>query len=88
MSRVVALTVLRGNVFGLMAPIVTGYVVALTGGYDDAFAVAAALLVAGTVACLSLSRKPIRESNIRVMPLEGVIRHAELSFGSLVGPGS
>ncbi|RYG98576.1 MAG: MFS transporter [Alphaproteobacteria bacterium] len=58
-SRVIAITALGGNLFGLIAPIITGYVVAATGSYDWAFAVAASLLVVGAVATLTLTRKPI-----------------------------
>ncbi len=58
-SRVIAITALGGNLFGLIAPIITGYVVAATGGYGWAFRVAAILLVCGAVATLSLTRRPI-----------------------------
>jgi ACS family glucarate transporter-like MFS transporter len=58
-SRVIAITALGGNLFGLIAPIITGYVVAATGGYSGAFGVAAALLVVGAIATLTMTRKPI-----------------------------
>jgi len=58
-SRVIAITALGGNLFGLIAPIITGYVVSATGGYTWAFRIAASLLVCGAIATLSLSRKPI-----------------------------
>ena len=58
-SRVIAITALGGNLFGLIAPIITGYVVSATGGYTWAFRIAALLLVCGAIATLSLSRKPI-----------------------------
>lgn len=58
-SRVIAITALGGNLFGLIAPIITGYIVAGTGGYDWAFAVAAGLLLVGAVATLTMSRRPI-----------------------------
>jgi hypothetical protein len=51
--------VIGGNVFGLMAPIVTGYVIALTGSYNWAFVVAGILLVGGAGCVLSLTRQPI-----------------------------
>jgi len=57
--RVIAITALGGNLFGLIAPIITGYVVAATGGYDWAFRVAAVLLLCGTVATLTMTRTPI-----------------------------
>jgi MFS family permease len=58
-SRVIAITAFGGNSFGLIAPIITGYVVSGTGGYTWAFRIAAALLVCGAIATLTLARKPI-----------------------------
>ncbi|MBY3002051.1 MFS transporter [Rhizobium leguminosarum] len=58
-SRVIAITALGGNFFGLIAPIITGYVVAATGGYQWAFAIAAVLLIFGAIATLTMTRKPI-----------------------------
>ena len=54
-----AFLVVGGNVFGLMAPIVTGYVIAATGSYDMAFFIAGALLVVGAGSALLLTRRPI-----------------------------
>ena len=50
-----------GNVFGLLAPIVTGYVVESTGNYDWAFIIAGALLVVGATSILTLARQPLGE---------------------------
>ena len=58
-SRVVAITAFGGNLFGLIAPIITGYVVAGTGGYTWAFRIAAVLLFCGCLATLTLTRRPI-----------------------------
>jgi MFS family permease len=58
-SRVIAITAFGGNLFGLIAPIITGYVVAGTGGYTWAFRIAAVLLLCGCVATLTLTRRPI-----------------------------
>jgi ACS family glucarate transporter-like MFS transporter len=55
-SRVMSLVVFGGNSCGLIAPIVTGYVIAATGGYDWAFRIACLLLVVGATLSLSLSR--------------------------------
>ncbi len=55
-SRVMSLVVFGGNSCGLLAPIVTGYVVSATGGFDWAFRIAAALLVGGAVLSITLSR--------------------------------
>ena len=54
-----AFLVVGGNVFGLLAPIVTGYVIASTGSYDMAFVIAGALLVVGAGSILTLTRQPI-----------------------------
>ncbi|MGW1420043.1 MFS transporter [Bradyrhizobium manausense] len=51
--------VVGGNVFGLLAPIVTGYVVESTGNYDRAFVIAGALLVVGATSILTLTRRPL-----------------------------
>ncbi len=54
-----AFLVVGGNVFGLMAPIVTGYVIELTGSYDMAFVIAGILLLIGATSVLTLTRRPI-----------------------------
>jgi len=54
-----AFLVLGGNVFGLLAPIVTGYVISITGSYDMAFIIAGVLLVVGAGSILTLTRHPI-----------------------------
>ena len=54
-----AFLVVGGNTFGLLAPIVTGYVIAATGSYDTAFVIAGALLVLGAASILTLTRQPI-----------------------------
>jgi MFS family permease len=59
-SRVVAITAFGGNLFGLIAPIITGYVVSGTGGYAWAFRIAAVLLFCGCLATLLLTRRPIK----------------------------
>lgn len=62
-SRVIAITAFGGNFFGLIAPIITGYVVAGTGGYSWAFRIAAVLLVCGALTTLLMTRKPIEPQN-------------------------
>ena len=42
-----AFVVIGGNLFGMMAPIVTGYVIQITGSYNWAFLIAGLLLVSG-----------------------------------------
>jgi MFS family permease len=51
--------VVGGNIFGLIAPIATGYVIRITGGFDGAFLIAGTLLVIGAVSVLVFGRKPI-----------------------------
>jgi MFS family permease len=59
--------VVGGNVFGLMAPIVTGYVIRATGSYDGAFLIAGGLLVAGAASVLIFARRPIGRAAISSM---------------------
>ena len=54
-----SLLVIGGNCFGMIAPIVTGYAVAKTGGYNWAFVIAAVLLVCGATIVLKSTRRPI-----------------------------
>ncbi len=58
-GKVTSITVLGGNSFGLMGPIVTGYVVGLTGSFNGTFAVAGVLALIGAIATLSMTRRPI-----------------------------
>jgi MFS family permease len=60
-GRATAFLVLGGNSFGLLAPIVTGYVVAATGSFNAAFVVAGALALVGAVAALVLVRGTLGE---------------------------
>ena len=52
-GKAISLLVLSGNIFGLLAPIITGYVVASLGQYDWAFVIAAMLLICGAEPLLS-----------------------------------
>jgi MFS family permease len=58
-GKAMGFLVVGGNVFGLMAPIVTGYVISISGSYDWAFGIAGLLLVCGATATLTLTRKPM-----------------------------
>lgn len=60
-GRAFAFLVLGGNSFGLLAPIVTGYIVALTKGFNSAFFTAGGLALFGAVVSLTLSRGTIGE---------------------------
>lgn len=48
-----------GNLFGLLAPIVTGYVVAGSGSFALAFVVVGVLLVVGAVLSMFCTRRPV-----------------------------
>jgi len=48
-----------GNLFGLLAPIATGYLVANTGGFAMAFTVMGALLIVGALLSVFGARRPV-----------------------------
>ena len=56
-----ALMVLGGNVFGLLAPIVTGYIVAATGSFSSVFMLAGALSLIGAAVSFTLTRHTLGE---------------------------
>ena len=58
-GKVTSTTVVGGNTFGLAAPIITGYVVQITGSFDNAFYIAGFLPLIGAVATLTMTRKAI-----------------------------
>lgn len=60
-GRAFAFLVLGGNTFGLLAPIVTGYLVAATKSFDLAFIAAGVLALVGAAAVLGLARGTIGE---------------------------
>jgi MFS family permease len=53
---------LGGNIFGLAAPIATGYIVAATGSFTSAFLLAGALLIAGAIITLTMTRRPVGDA--------------------------
>lgn len=58
-----SLLIMGGNTFGTAAPIVTGYVVAATGGFSGAFVIAGVLLIGGSIVIMLGARKPISVAN-------------------------
>jgi nitrate/nitrite transporter NarK len=58
-GEVTSITVLGGNSFGIMGPIVTGYVLAVTGSFNATFAAAGLLALLGAVCTPTLTRQPI-----------------------------
>jgi ACS family glucarate transporter-like MFS transporter len=61
-GRAFGFLVLGGNVFGMLAPIVTGYIVAATGSFNSAFVLAGALALFGAVASASLTYYTLGEA--------------------------
>ncbi len=64
-----SIAVFGGNGFGLLSPIITGYIVAATGGYTGAFVVAACLLVFGATITLVMTRQPVEPEHVVVRRL-------------------
>jgi MFS family permease len=60
-GRAFAFMVLGGNVFGLLAPIVTGYIVQATGSFSSAFVLAGALSLIGAAVSFTLTRHTLGE---------------------------
>jgi len=58
-AKAMAFVVVGGNIFGMIAPIATGYVIDATGSYDGAFVIAGSLCVVGAIVALTMTRKPI-----------------------------
>src|ERR1700739_4926946 len=61
-GRAFAFLVLGGNVFGLLAPIVTGYIVEATGSFASAFILAGGLSLIGAVVSFTLTRHTLGEA--------------------------
>ena len=59
-GTVVSFVLLGGNLFGAAAPVVTGYAVAGSLGYEGAFAIAGLLSIVGSAVCLLLTRREVR----------------------------
>ncbi|KWR74622.1 hypothetical protein RM96_35470 [Cupriavidus sp. IDO] len=57
-----SIAIVGGNVFGILAPIVTGYLVAATSSYNYAFAAAGVLLLAGAAISQVATRKRIGDN--------------------------
>jgi ACS family glucarate transporter-like MFS transporter len=58
-GKAIGLCILAGNLCGLIAPIVTGYVVSGLGSYDWALWIAGILLVIGALALATMTRRVI-----------------------------
>jgi ACS family glucarate transporter-like MFS transporter len=58
-AKAMAFVVVGGQIFGMIAPIATGYVIDATGSYDWAFGIAGLLLLVGASVVLSMTRAPM-----------------------------
>jgi ACS family glucarate transporter-like MFS transporter len=58
-GKAIGVTILSGNLCGLVAPIVTGYVVAGLHSYDWALWIAGILLIIGVIALATMTRAVI-----------------------------
>ena len=59
-----------GITFGMLAPLITGYIVKETGSFDEAFYLAGSLLILGAVISFTMTRRPINfEVTPEVIPL-------------------
>ena len=81
-GRAFAFLVLGGNVFGLLAPIVTGYIVEASGSFSSAFIAAGALALVGMTVTLLLSRGPSARSR---WPQSRCRRPAERTSAGQIG---
>ncbi len=61
-GKAIAFLQVGGNLFGVSAPIVTGYLLAITGSFTTAFVVAGVLILVGAVTCLFAGRRQIGEA--------------------------
>ncbi|HVB67580.1 MAG TPA: MFS transporter [Acetobacteraceae bacterium] len=61
-GRAFAFLVLGGNVFGLLAPIVTGYIVQATGSFTSAFVLAGVLALFGALVSLLMTHQALGET--------------------------
>jgi MFS family permease len=59
LGKAIGTVSLFGQLVGISAPIVSGYLIAWTGSYRLLFGVGGVLLIAGSTACLTLTRKPL-----------------------------
>lgn len=69
-GKAISLLILSGNLCGLTAPIVTGYIVARLGSYDWALWIAGILLVIGAIALGTMTRRVILPADETITPQE------------------
>ena len=67
-GRVYGVLVTGGNLFGVVAPIATGYIISGTGSYDAAFVIAGIILFFGAAVALTMTRQPIAAPGAAAIP--------------------
>jgi ACS family glucarate transporter-like MFS transporter len=77
-----SLLMIGGNIFGLLAPIVTGFVVQITGQFTGAFLIAGVLLIAGAIISFTLTRTGIGERDTEI---ETSIEKLDVAIGAGIG---
>jgi hypothetical protein len=58
-GKAVSFLQLGGNIFGVSAPIFTGYLLAATGSFTSAFVFAGGLLLLGALVSLTMTSQPV-----------------------------
>ena len=66
MGTVAGMIVTITNAFGIVAPVLTGYIVRWTGSFDKAIYVAAMLLVVGALSISAVKHQPL---DLRATPI-------------------
>ena len=59
-GKAMGFEVAAANVIGFMSPIVTGYVISITGSFNTAFVIAGAVMLLGTSSALFIANRPMR----------------------------
>lgn len=59
-GKAMGFQVAAANVIGFTSPIVTGYVIAITGTFNTAFVIAGAVMLLGTASALFIANRPMR----------------------------
>ncbi len=59
LGKVMSFEIAGANVIGFFSPIVTGYLIALTGGFDAAFVTTGMMMMVGCAAALGLANRPM-----------------------------
>jgi MFS family permease len=62
-GKAMGFEVAAANVIGFTSPIVTGYVIAITGTFNTAFVIAGAVMLLGTTSALFIANRPMRAAD-------------------------